>query len=145
MQGPSRMGWTNHADPSAEFLVRAARAVEVSSQEAESLWDQLGIARPAIPRAKLETLERSITLAAAVSLGVLAWQLWKDRGRTTPQLALERLGDFDGIVRFSGETIQVGLPRGRRHSELLDAGLLAPVQFRSMRRAGSSVRTAKAR
>ncbi len=128
MQGPSRMGWTNHPDPSAEFLLRAARALEVSSQEADSLWEQFAIARSAIPRAKLQAFERSVTQGATVALGVLSWQLWKDRGRTTPQLALERLGDLDGFVRFSGETIQVGLPRGRRHSELFGAGLLAPVR-----------------
>jgi hypothetical protein len=128
MQGPSRLGWTNHAHPSSEFLVLAARMLEISSLEAASFWEQFGIARPALPRAKLPGLEGCITLAASVALGILAWQLWKERGRTTPQQALERLGDLDASVRFSGETLQVGLPRGRRHMELLDAGLLAPVR-----------------
>jgi hypothetical protein len=72
-------------------------------------------------------LERSVTLAAGVALGLVACQLWRDRGRTMPHLALERLGDLEATVHFSAETIRVGLPRGRRHSELQQAGYLAPV------------------
>jgi len=127
-QGPSRLGWTNHAHPFSESLVLAARMLEISSLEAASFWEQFVIARPALPRAKLPGLEGCITLAASMALGILAWQLWNERGRTTPQLALERFGDLDASVRFSGDTVQVGLPRGRRHSELLDAGLLASVR-----------------
>jgi len=127
MQGPSRLGWTNHSDPSSEFLVRAARTLEISALEAAALWEQFGIARPAVPRAKFQALERCVTLAASIALGILAWQLWKERGRTTPQQALERLRDFGASVQSSGKALQVGLPRGRRYSELLDAGLLTPV------------------
>jgi hypothetical protein len=127
IQGIARLGWTNHPNPSSEFLARAARQIEASSTEAAALWEQLGLQRLGIPRAAASSLERHLTLAAAVALGILAWQLWKGRGRTTPQLALERLGDLSAHIRFSDETVAVGLPLGRRQSELFEAGLLAPV------------------
>jgi len=126
-RGASRLGWTNHPEPTSEFLARAARTLELSSSESSGFWAQLGPARPAVPRAQLPALERSVTLAAGVALGLVAWQLWSERGRTAPHLALERLGDLDATVHFSAETIRVGLPRGRRHSELQQAGYLAPV------------------
>ena len=45
-------------------------------------------------------LERSVTLAAALALGTLAWTLWRGRELTTPLLALERFGDLGARVRF---------------------------------------------
>jgi hypothetical protein len=127
LQASSRLGWTNHAQASSETVLRAARTLRVSCEEGADLWDQLGVQRVAVPRAKLPALERSLTLAASVALGILSWQLWRDRGRTSPQLALERFHDLDSRVRYTRDAVMVGLPRGRRQSELMEGGFLAPV------------------
>jgi hypothetical protein len=127
LQGSSRLGWTNHAVASSETVLRAARTFPASLEEAADLWDRLGVQRVAVPRAKFPALELSLTLAASVALGFLSWQLWRDRGRTSPQLALERFHDLDARVHFTPDAVIVGLPRGRRHSELMAGGFLAAV------------------
>jgi hypothetical protein len=84
--------------------------------------------RPAVPRESSEpALERSVTLTAAVALGTLSWLLWRHRERPVPQLALARLGDLGGLVRFGTEAVDVRLPLGRRRADLLERGLLADV------------------
>jgi hypothetical protein len=76
---------------------------------------------------KLPLLERSLTLAAAIALGMISWKLWRSRGRTTPQQALERYADLEGRIHFDDASIHVNLPLGRRHQELRENGLLSPV------------------
>jgi hypothetical protein len=83
--------------------------------------------RRAVPLADDPRLERSATLAAALGLGTTAWLLWRDREATGPVLALDRFADLDALVRFEADAVRVRLPLGRRHADLLRAGLLADV------------------
>jgi hypothetical protein len=96
-------------------------------EEARAFRNDLLLARPAVIRAASPELDRSLTMAAGVAMGTIAWKLWQSRGRTSPQLALERYADLEGLVRFDARSVKVALPLGRRHQELLDHGLLAPV------------------
>ncbi len=127
LSGTSRLGWTNHSAPGEQFLQHAAREVGPASEDAIDLWKELGINRVGIPTATGSKFERSLFCLASVALGILAWKLWRARGRTSPQLALERLGDLGAHVDLKDDTVTVRLPLGRRHSELLESGLLAPV------------------
>ncbi len=127
-QGSMSLGWTNHAQPESEFVLRAARAMGLTSEEAITLWEAFGIARPAAVRARLDQLDHALTIAAAVSAGVIAWKLWHARGRVTPQLALQRFGDLGARIRFDSTSVLVRLPLGRRHQELSENGLLTPVR-----------------
>lgn len=84
-------------------------------------------ARPAAPRTSHPGLERTLTLLATAGLGTIAWLLWRHREPTDPQLALTRLGDLGGLVRFDTDEVRVRLPYGRRHDDLAAHGLLADV------------------
>ncbi len=87
----------------------------------------LVLERRAVPLAAAPDLERSVTLAASLGLGMIAWQLWHDRETPEPVLALSRFGDLDASVRFEAHAVRVRVPLGRRHADLLRAGLLADV------------------
>jgi hypothetical protein len=123
-QGPRVLGWTNHPAPASEPLLRAARDLTTAADEADALCAALA-ARPSVVRAQSAALDRSLTLAAALAMGMIAWTLWRARSRTTPQLVLERFCDLDARVRFDSASILVRLPLGRRHRELSESGLLA--------------------
>jgi hypothetical protein len=126
-QGTSRFGWTNSSAPQSEPVLSAARMLAGANEEAESLRQQLILARPGVIRAPSPHLDRSVTLAAGVGIGTIAWTLWRERGATSPVLALERYADLEARVRFDDSSVVVTLPLGRRHQELHAAGLLAPV------------------
>jgi hypothetical protein len=98
-----------------------------ASEEATELWGTLAAGRPGVIRASLPQLDRSLTMAAAVAAGMIAWQLWRARGRTTPSMVVERFCDLEGRVRFSPKSVNIRLPLGRRHQELLNGGFLNPV------------------
>ena len=83
--------------------------------------------RGAVPLAGGTAFERTVTLFAAVGLGTIAWLLWRHREPTDPHLALSRLGDLGGLVRYEPETVRVRLPLGRRYADLREHGLLADV------------------
>jgi hypothetical protein len=126
-QGALRLGWTNSLEPGSEPVLSAARKLTASCDEAEDLWRELAVARPGVVRAYSPELDRSLTLAAAVAMGIAAWKLWPDAGSVNPQKALHRYCDLDARVRFDRDSVLVSLPLGRRHQELDEAGLLAPV------------------
>jgi hypothetical protein len=126
-QGTLALGWTNSSTPAFAPLVRGGRKLASANGEAEQLWQTLALARPGVVGAASPKLDRSLTMAAAVALGTLAWKLWRDRGATSPLLALERYADLNARIRFDSTTLSVTLPLGRRHQELRDGGLLAPV------------------
>jgi hypothetical protein len=126
-QGTATLGWTNHFSPSSEPVLRAAREMKASAEDAAAFQDSFAAARPAVVHAASQQLDQALTLAAGVAVGTIAWELWRERGRTTPQLTLERFGDLDARVRFSPSSVVVRLALGRRHRELSDAGLLAPL------------------
>lgn len=127
LRGTSRLGWTNHSAPAEQFLQNAAQEIGPATEDAVVLWKELGISRVGIPTDRGSQFERSLFCLASVTLGILAWKLWRERGRTSPQLALERLGDLGAHVDFKDDTVTVRVPLGRRHSELLESGLLSPV------------------
>ena len=78
--------------------------------------------RPAEPG-----LDRSATLAAAVALGTIAWELWRRREATDPLLALERFSDLEGTAHFDEHKVRVRLPLGKRFRDLKEAGFLEDV------------------
>lgn len=127
-QGPAPLGWTNHTDPESIPVLQAGRTLDVASAEATALWETFAVARSGIVHGSLPQLERSLTLAATVATGMIAWQLWRTRGRTNPQIVVERFCDLDGRVRFSPKFVNVLLPLGRRHEELLQGGFLNPTR-----------------
>lgn len=124
----SKRLWTNATRTKESILLKAAANLSSATLEAQAVWQELAIERPAIVVQSDPTVERSLTLAAAFALGMLAWTLWREREATTPLLALERFGDLDARVRFTRDTVQVRLPMGRRYQDLLDHGLLADIR-----------------
>jgi hypothetical protein len=126
-QGAVRLGWTNHEIPTSVPVLQAARKLATASDESNGLWEALAVQRPGIVCADRPELERTATLAAATAAGTIAWELWRNGERTTPQAVLQYFKDFDAYIRFTGESVSVRLPRGRRHDELYRAGLLDPV------------------
>jgi hypothetical protein len=84
-------------------------------------------ARPAAPLASDAMLDRTVALAAATALGMIAWELWSEREPTDPLLALERFSTLDARVRVEPERVLVTLPMGRRRDDLASHGLLAEV------------------
>jgi hypothetical protein len=126
-QGASRLGWTNSSGPASEPVLRAARKFAAACDEAEDLWRELAVARPGVVRAHSPELDRSLTLAATVAMGMASWKLWQDAGSVNPQRALRRYCDLDARIRFDRTSVLVSLPLGRRHQELADAGLLATI------------------
>jgi hypothetical protein len=127
LRGTSRLGWTNHSAPGEQFLQHGAQELGPASEDANILWKELGVDRVGLPTATRSEVESTLFRLASVTLGILAWKLWRARGRTSPQLALERLGDLGAHVDFHDDTVTVRVPLGGRHSELLQSGLLARV------------------
>jgi hypothetical protein len=103
----------------AEFPGHAARSAEL----VRSLFEL----RSAIPRAGGSPLERSVALAASLSLGMMAWTLWHERETPDPGLTLTRFADLEARVQFLPDVVRVRLPLGRRHTDLLRGGLLTDV------------------
>jgi hypothetical protein len=87
----------------------------------------LVVERRAVPLAANGDLERSLTLAAALGLGTIAWMLWRDRETPDPVLALSRFADLEASIRYEHDVVRVRVPLGRRHADLLRSGLLADV------------------
>jgi hypothetical protein len=119
--------WTNYSAPVTEPIRRAALAMGAAFEEARGISKDLVEARLAVTRASSPELNRSLTLAASVALGMISWKLWRGRGRTTPQQVVERYSDLEGRIRFDASSVHVDLPLGRRHQELRENGFLAPV------------------
>lgn len=119
--------YTNSADARTPALVRSAAELGRAAEEVELLWRALAVERVAIAPARDTRLERSVTLAAALALGTIAWTLWREREFATPLLAVERFYDLNARVRFTESHVRVRLPLGRRRSDLEAAGLLSDV------------------
>ncbi len=84
-------------------------------------------ARCAVPLAPDATLERSLSLAAMLALGTIAWELWPAHVPSDALLTLERMGDIEARVEWEPGSVRVKLPLGRRHRELYEHGLLVDV------------------
>lgn len=97
-----------------------------AAARARDIW-QAFARRPLPGRPQDPALDRAVSLAAALALGTIAWELWRSRESTDPVLALERFGDLDASVRFEHHQVRVRVPIGKRFRDLKDAGLLAAV------------------
>jgi hypothetical protein len=118
--------WTNDHRADETDLFAAAARFSDDAAEVGALWHALAESRPSAPRSPA-AFEHSLTVAAAVALGFLAWTLWRKREPAHPRLALERFADFSARVVIGPETVDVRLPLGPRHSDLLAHGLLDDV------------------
>jgi hypothetical protein len=124
---PSGRWWTNDAGTPESQLFKAAQLLADSTEEMAILWHALAVQRPIIASSPHSPLDWSLTLAAAIALGTIAWTLWRDREPVAPHLTLTRFCDLDARVRFSRDTVRVRLPLGRRYLDLHAHGLLEDV------------------
>jgi hypothetical protein len=119
--------WSNDALSAEAHLAAAGRRLPEVAELAEASWQALGVDRPSVPRHAGDAFDRSLTLAAGLALGSIAWDLWRGREPTAPPLALARFRDLDGLVRVDGKRVSVLLPLGRRFFDLRDHGFLDDV------------------
>lgn len=119
--------WTNHHTAAEGELIRAARLLASTAADGDLLWEELAVRRLAVPLAADAAFDRSLTLAASVALGTIAWELWREREPVAPHLALERFSDLDALVCYSARTVIVRLPLGRRFQDLKEHGFLNDV------------------
>jgi hypothetical protein len=123
--GPGR--WTN-AEPGL-----ARRCPSADEAELDRLLTALESRPACAPARPLSSdpgaLERSLTLAAGVALGMLAWDLWREREETDATLALRRLGDLDARLRAEPGRLRVSIPLGQRHRDLARAGVLRTLEL----------------
>jgi hypothetical protein len=117
--------WTNDGGVLERHRMLADVLADSQQLAAETL-DALR-ARPALPRAGVNALDRIATQATALALGDLAWNLFRQRETPSPILALERFATLDATVESDDERIEVRIPLGRRHSDLLAHGYLTAV------------------
>ena len=120
--------WTNDALTAESQLVKTAQLLIDTAEETAMLWRAFAVERPAIAVLPNTAFDCSLTLAAAVALGTIAWALWRQRESVAPQLTLARFRDLDARVRFSRESVRVRLPLGRRYRDLYEHGLLDDVR-----------------
>jgi hypothetical protein len=119
--------WTNEAIRSDTSLIKMARLMRTAAEEAASSWAALVVQRPSVPLADDHKLDHHLTLAASLALGTVAWELWRAREQTSPQLALERFSDLGALVTWNRDAVHVTLPLGKRFQDLRDHGLLDDV------------------
>jgi hypothetical protein len=130
--------WTNDCDSSTTTLLRQSQCFRNAAASAERVTHAFLEDRPLVPgtlttstqhlrERSLIQLDRSLALAAASALGVIAWQLWGSRESTDPLLAIERLGDLDGRVSIGQDRITVRPALGRRYQDLYRHNFLADV------------------
>jgi hypothetical protein len=123
----SRLSWRTPMWTAGLPDLSLAAALPDHASRLGELVRALVVERRAVPLADDRALERSVTLAAALGLGTIAWMLWRDRETPDPVLALTRFADLEASVRFTADAVRVRVPLGRRHSDLLRAGLLSDV------------------
>ena len=97
-----------------------------AAQRARDTWRAFEN-RPLPGRPTDHAFDRSLSMAAALALATMAWELWRSREPTDPLLALERFGDLDGTVRFEPHQVRVRLPLGKRFRDLKEGGLLEDI------------------
>lgn len=124
---PSERWWTNDALAAESALVRSARALPAATEDVAILWQSLAVERPSVPLLREAALDAHVTLAAAIALGMMAWELWREREPTAPHLALTRFRNLEARVHFTPDVVRVGLPLGRRFDDLRAHGLLDDV------------------
>ena len=93
----------------------------------KQVWQALAEERRAFPLLPDCRLERTLTVAVALGLGSLAWDLWRSHEPVSPLLPLERFKDLEALVTIAPEQIRVRLPLGARFIDLEKHGCLATV------------------
>jgi len=125
---PGRRIWTSTVDTPDAELVPAVANLPDQAGRLDELFGALAVDRRATRLPPGAAWLRTLTLTAALALGTISWQLWRDREPADPLLALERLADLSGLVRYGADEVAVRIPLGRRHSDLRQHGLLATVR-----------------
>jgi len=121
----ARLPWRTPLWTSGDLSPRLAAELPVHAERVADLVEILFVAHRAVPRAD-GALDRSVSLAASLSLGMLAWQLWPKQ-TPDPVLALTRFADLEARVEYRPESVRVKLPLGRRHTDLWQGGALTDV------------------
>jgi hypothetical protein len=124
---PGESWWSNDELTPDARLATAARRMPQASDAATACWHAIGIERPSVPR-RSDACDDSLTLAASLALGSMAWELWREREPTSPQLALARFHDLDARIRVDPTSVRVLLPMGRRFFDLREHRLLDDVE-----------------
>lgn len=114
--------WTNDGGAAERHASLAALVTDASELAGEALAALR--ARPAVPRSERDVLDRIATHAASLALADLAWNLFRARETPTPMLAIERFASLDAHVTPGEDRIEVRVPLGRRHADLLAHGYL---------------------
>jgi hypothetical protein len=109
--------WTNDALTPHAALVRQARRLN-DVPLAATAWRTLGPERPTAPLAPNSDLDQTLTLAASLALGRIAWDLWNANGATDPLLTLTRFASLSARVQFLEDQVRVTVPMGRRSGDL---------------------------
>ncbi|WP_290061268.1 hypothetical protein [Amycolatopsis solani] len=99
-------------------------AARLPSGRLDELVRVLFVEHRAVPVAGSRALEHSVSLAAALALGMIAWQLWEG---DSPVRALTTFADLEATVRFTRDAVRVTVPLGRRHTDLWRGGALTDV------------------
>ncbi|MEU7790406.1 hypothetical protein [Amycolatopsis sp. NPDC049159] len=99
-------------------------ATSLSAERLDELARTLFVEHRAVPLAADRALEHSVSLAAALALGMIAWQLWEG---DSPVRALTTFADLEATVRFTRDAVRVKIPLGRRHTDLWRGGALTDV------------------
>lgn len=121
---PGEAWWSNDTLAGDGRLAAAARRLAPAADEADAFWQSIGAERPSVPRAANESCDNTLTLAAGLALGSIAWELWREREPTSPQLALARFHDLGARIRVDAASVRVSLPLGRRFHDLHEHGFL---------------------
>jgi hypothetical protein len=124
---PDLRWWTNDETTPDSVFAKFASSLPASVEDALALMQVLAEDRPAIPLARDSALDRHLTMAAAVALATIAWDLWKEREPTAPHVALERFADLHAHVEYTDDRVTVNLPLGKRFLDLRDHRLLEDV------------------
>ena len=119
--------WTNDEATADSVFARLASSLTGSVEDAFELLQVLAKNRPSISLNRDSALDRHLTMAAAVALGTIAWDLWKEHEQTAPHVALERFADLHARVDYTDDLVTVSLPLGKRFLDLRDHGLLEDV------------------
>jgi hypothetical protein len=119
--------WSNDSLTAEPRLAIAGVRLADAAELADESWQALAIDRPALPRQTGDAFDTALTLAAGLSLGSIAWELWQDHEPTALPLTFSRFRDLEARVRVDAERVSVLLPLGRRFFDLRDHGFLDDV------------------
>jgi hypothetical protein len=124
-------GITNVAPEQRAALIETEARHRQVAEGVRLMLKALGPDRPLARGLESGALDRSVTLAAALALGEICWQLaaiapaaW---AQPEPLLALDRFGDLPGTMIVTPDEMEIRLPLGPRSRDLAAAGLLSDV------------------